>query len=122
MKMPRWLVVSLLSASVLAVMGYGAWWWVTWPERTWNRIARTQLFQVDRILSIGQATPTNRNVIDWISCRSEVVVNTQFETRIYEVRLNRFRPIKGWHKGHRGQIITQYSYDLDNSDLWLKVE
>lgn len=34
MKMPRWLVVSLLSVSVLAVLGYGTWWWVTWPERT----------------------------------------------------------------------------------------
>jgi hypothetical protein len=34
MKFPRWLLVSLLSASVLAVLGAGAWWWVTWPERT----------------------------------------------------------------------------------------
>jgi hypothetical protein len=34
MTMPRWLVVSLLSASMLAVLGYGAWWWVTWPDRT----------------------------------------------------------------------------------------
>src|SRR5437667_181733 len=34
MRLPRWLVVSLLSASVLAVLGYGVWWWVTWPERT----------------------------------------------------------------------------------------
>jgi hypothetical protein len=34
MKMPKWLVVSLLSVSVLGVLGYGAWWWVTWPERT----------------------------------------------------------------------------------------
>jgi hypothetical protein len=34
MKLPQWLVVSLLSASVLAVLGAGVWWWVTWPERT----------------------------------------------------------------------------------------
>jgi hypothetical protein len=34
LRLPRWLVVSLLAASVLAVLGYGAWWWVTWPERT----------------------------------------------------------------------------------------
>jgi hypothetical protein len=34
MKLPRWLVVSLLSISVLALVGAGAWWWVTWPERT----------------------------------------------------------------------------------------
>jgi hypothetical protein len=36
MKLPRWLVVTLLSASVLAVLGAGAWWWVTWPARTVN--------------------------------------------------------------------------------------
>jgi hypothetical protein len=34
MKLPRWLVVGLLAASVLAVLGGGAWWWVTWPDRT----------------------------------------------------------------------------------------
>jgi hypothetical protein len=34
MKFPRWLVVALLSTSLLAVMGYGGWWWVTWPDRT----------------------------------------------------------------------------------------
>jgi hypothetical protein len=37
MRLPRWLVVSLLSASVLTVLGAGAWWWVTWPERTANK-------------------------------------------------------------------------------------
>jgi hypothetical protein len=34
MKFPRWLVVTLLTVSVLAVFSAGAWWWVTWPERT----------------------------------------------------------------------------------------
>jgi hypothetical protein len=34
MRFPRWLVVSLLSVSLLAVPSAGAWWWVTWPERT----------------------------------------------------------------------------------------
>lgn len=33
MRLPRWLVVGLLSLSVLAVLGAGAWWWVTWPNR-----------------------------------------------------------------------------------------
>src|SRR5262245_56178735 len=37
MKLPRWLVVTLLSASLVAMLAYGAWWWVTWPERTMNR-------------------------------------------------------------------------------------
>jgi hypothetical protein len=34
MKLPRWLIVSMLTASALALLGAGAWWWVTWPERT----------------------------------------------------------------------------------------
>src|SRR5262245_820668 len=34
MKLPRWLVVSLLSVSVIAGIGSGCWFWVTWPERT----------------------------------------------------------------------------------------
>jgi hypothetical protein len=34
MKLPRWLVVCMLSVSGLSVSGYAGWWWVTWPERT----------------------------------------------------------------------------------------
>jgi hypothetical protein len=34
MKLPRWLMVSLLATSVLAMLGTGTWWWVTWPQRT----------------------------------------------------------------------------------------
>jgi hypothetical protein len=34
MRMPRWLLVSLLLASVLGIFGAGAWWWTIWPEQT----------------------------------------------------------------------------------------
>jgi hypothetical protein len=34
MTLPRWLVVSLMTVSALATLAAGAWWWVTWPERT----------------------------------------------------------------------------------------
>ena len=37
MKLPRWLVIGMLTTSVLAVLaaaGWYGWWWVTWPERT----------------------------------------------------------------------------------------
>jgi hypothetical protein len=34
MRLPRWLVVSLLSVSMVAVLSAGTWWWVTWPDRT----------------------------------------------------------------------------------------
>src|SRR5262245_60314382 len=40
MRLPRWLVVSRLSASVLFVVATGAWWWVTWPERTAREFQR----------------------------------------------------------------------------------
>lgn len=39
MKLPRWLVVSLLTANALGVIGYGGWWWVTWPEHTGREFA-----------------------------------------------------------------------------------
>jgi hypothetical protein len=34
MRMPRWLVLTLLSANVLVVLGAGVFWWVTWPDQT----------------------------------------------------------------------------------------
>jgi len=34
MKLPRWLVVVMLSASTISVLGSAAWWWVVWPDRT----------------------------------------------------------------------------------------
>ena len=34
MKLPRWLVIGMLTSSVLAVLAAAGWWWVTWPERT----------------------------------------------------------------------------------------
>jgi hypothetical protein len=43
MKLPRWLLGSLLTVSVLAVpsaLGACVWWWVTWPQRTMNEFVR----------------------------------------------------------------------------------
>jgi hypothetical protein len=34
MRLPRWLVVTLLAVSVLVGLGAGLTWWVTWPART----------------------------------------------------------------------------------------
>lgn len=36
MKLPRWLIISMLTASSLAALGTAAWWWATWPERVIN--------------------------------------------------------------------------------------
>jgi hypothetical protein len=40
MKLPRWLVAILLTANFAAVLGAGAWFWVTWPERTAQEFVR----------------------------------------------------------------------------------
>lgn len=34
MKLPRWLLISMWSVSVLSVLSAAVWWWITWPERT----------------------------------------------------------------------------------------
>jgi hypothetical protein len=34
MRIPRWLVISMLNTSLLAVLAAAGWWWVTWPDRT----------------------------------------------------------------------------------------
>ncbi len=34
MKLPRWLVIAMLTTSVLLPLAAAGWWWVTWPERT----------------------------------------------------------------------------------------
>jgi len=32
MKLPRWLVIAMLTTSVLLPLAAAGWWWVTWPE------------------------------------------------------------------------------------------
>src|SRR5262245_29139704 len=34
MKLPRWLVITMLTASTLAILAFAGWWWVRWPDRT----------------------------------------------------------------------------------------
>jgi hypothetical protein len=34
MKLPRWLVIAMLTSSGLAVLAAAGWWWVTLPERS----------------------------------------------------------------------------------------
>src|SRR5262245_32919101 len=34
MRVPRWLLATMLCVSVLVTLGLGGWWWVVWPERT----------------------------------------------------------------------------------------
>ena len=39
MKLPRWLMIGMLTTSVLSVLAAAGWWWVTWPERTAREFA-----------------------------------------------------------------------------------
>ena len=39
MKLPRWLVITLLSISALAILSVPIWWYVRWPERTAHEFA-----------------------------------------------------------------------------------
>ena len=39
MKLPRWLVIGMLTSSVLSALAATGWWWVTWPDRTMREYA-----------------------------------------------------------------------------------
>ena len=38
MKLPKWMVVAMLGSNLLLVLGFGSWWWVTWPVRTMREV------------------------------------------------------------------------------------
>jgi hypothetical protein len=39
MKLPRWLLWTMVACSVVAMLVAAGWWWVTWPERTAREFA-----------------------------------------------------------------------------------
>jgi len=73
MKLPRWLVIAMLTTSVLSVLAAAGWWWVTWPERTLREfvqlVADTEFEEANRLM-----TPPTKWVIgpdDMIGPRPE---------------------------------------------------
>lgn len=54
MKLPRWLVILMVTTSILGVLAAAGWWWVTWPERT----AREFVHRLDK-------TDINKNDQSW---------------------------------------------------------
>jgi hypothetical protein len=67
MRLPHWLVVTLLTVSVFAVLDAGAVWWVAWPTRTMNK------FVV--LLRAGDLDSANKMIIDsdtWQNVRLEL--------------------------------------------------
>ena len=58
MKLPRWLVIGMLTSSVLAVLAAAGWWWVTWPERTAREfVALLTERRFDEALTYVEASP-----------------------------------------------------------------
>ena len=112
MKLPRWLVIAMLTTSVLAVLARAGWWWVTWPERTAREFVQSMVDgDGDRVLRMAQITPTlpsyKREIVskilksDWSNTRlhsndrtvSEILGASQkFETdRVF----TRFEVVRG---------------------------
>lgn len=65
MKLPRWLVVSLLTLSVFALSSAGAWWWVTWPVRTAREFV-TLVENLEWELANDMVTPDAQKNAHWI--------------------------------------------------------
>lgn len=57
MKLPRWLMIGMLTASVLVVLVAAAAWWVAWPERTarefMRKLAEQNIKQGDELSWVG---------------------------------------------------------------------
>src|SRR5688572_29201513 len=64
MKLPRWLVIGMLTSSVLAVLAAAGWWWVTWPERAAREfldlVASGRTIEADRMASLDVVT-----LVEW---------------------------------------------------------
>jgi hypothetical protein len=60
-RLPAWMVMSMRAATALAVLWFGAWWWIDWPNRTAHRfaalLANQDIEAVNDMLSHGPATP-----------------------------------------------------------------
>ena len=61
MRLPRWLVIGMLTTSILAVLAAAGWWWVTWPERTVRvfveLVADARIAQAEEMLLFGPPYP-----------------------------------------------------------------
>ena len=68
MRLPRWLVIVMLGSSATLSTGFGAWWWLTWPER----IAREHIheFALGRPMEVGvsadEISDSGVNLVDLV--------------------------------------------------------
>jgi hypothetical protein len=120
MKLPRWLVISMLSSSVLAVLAAAGWWWVTWPERTAREfvdlLGSGRRDNARRMFHDGTECTRRRNwffesyvPIDWSS------VALRPESRTWNDRLSArqvFQTSLGWTL-----VVEHGAVDLANIDM-----
>lgn len=82
MKLPRWLVIAMLTFSVLAVLSAGGWWWwVTWPERTAYKFL--SLMREGKWEQAEAMIGTDHNGLlvgggDWIGIIENSLINDEF--------------------------------------------
>jgi hypothetical protein len=99
MKLPRWLVVSMLAASSLAILALAGWWWVTWPERTMHEfrslINDGQFDQANAMVTNKQGSATDEVTISGRFWRRHPNEDLFFlETRTLDDLLNARRVCK----------------------------
>jgi hypothetical protein len=39
MKLPRWLMLTMVTSSLLSVLAAAGWWWITWPGTAVRQIS-----------------------------------------------------------------------------------
>ena len=71
MKLPRWLVIAMLTTSVLVPLAAGGWWWVTWPERTAREfqvlIAERQVHDATAMMLYSGVDYPADTVVAWLT-------------------------------------------------------
>jgi hypothetical protein len=139
MRLPRWLVVTLLTASLFAVLGSGAWWWMTWPGRVALQFVAL-LANGDREVAIGmihdhdspapsvlEATlelrsPAQRTLKDIIAAKQGFRLDTEIQLTLKDMidaklsfgaaRSRRFLYPEPWcFSVERGKVIHNFTYN-----------
>ena len=140
MRFPRWLVVTLLSVSLMAVLGAGGWWWVTWPTKTANRFvnllldnqrveaARLMINHQDMMAQETQEgptvvddgeppnwtpqklTPESRSLLDIVACRQSFKINDTMSVSIVRGKLQ--TSSAGWNYYRRMIFFDDGEVDL----------
>jgi len=118
MRLPSWLITTLLTSSLLAVLGAAGWWWVTWPQRTALLFAALVSEEKwDSIDSMVQPTTEFAPIIqidedqsiDW----SRLVIEPQSRSASDVVMARQFfRTLSGFEFGVDKGVVQMTQFDL----------